>query len=78
MLRHFLDEDAFGDGFHFVLEAKTVKEMIEFVLIFRRQDGEGASKTVAEIVEAGRGSPGFTGACRVLRVGAVGADLSFS
>ena len=69
MLRHFLDKDGFGDGFDLMLDAETVKEMIEFVLIFRRQDGEGASKTVAEIVEAGRGSPGFTGACRVLRVG---------
>lgn len=56
-----------------------MEEIIEFFLIFRRQDGEDAGEAVAEIVHARRGFPSFGfWSCAVLRVFAIGADLGIA
>ena len=72
VLGHFLDEQGFGDGGWLVLGAEAAEEGVEFVLILRGKDGEGAGEAVAG------GFPGFGfGSGAVLRVFLVRADLGF-
>lgn len=80
MLRHFLDQESFGHGGGLVFGAKAAEEVVEFVLVFGRQDGEGAAgEAVAEIVEAGGGFTGFgLRSGGELRVFLVGGDLDVS
>ena len=76
VLRHLFDQNRFGEGGGLMLGAKAADEVIEFILIFRGQDGEGAGEAVAEIVHRGSGFA-FRGfwSCAVLSVLLVGGYL---
>src|SRR5581483_7649042 len=76
MLRHFVDEQEFGDGGGFMLGTEAGFESKKFLRVFAFENGECAAKSILEIVFAGSGFAlrAFrTGT--VLRVGLVGGYL---
>lgn len=76
VLRHILDQDGFGGGGGLVLGAEGVEELVEFMLIFGRQDVKGAGEAMAQIVFAGCGFSGVSGGTGgELGVLAIGGNL---
>ena len=54
-LRHFVDQDHFGEAGRFVLVAQAAEQHVELVLAFPGKNGESTGEAVAEIIASGNG-----------------------
>ena len=76
ILNHFLQEYLLGAGGGLKFVVKVGEEQVEFLAFFVRDEEDGAGEAVGKTIGAGPGFPfRCPGACRLLRISAVGFNL---